>query len=57
MRYYNADGRPGTMCGNGGRCVVAFAHRLGLCSPQQLVAFEAPDGRHTALLSALAWLR
>ena len=30
MRYYNADGTLGTMCGNGARCIAAFAHDAGV---------------------------
>ena len=46
MRYYNSDGSGGMMCGNGGRCIVAFAADLGYKS----FAFEAPDGQHVAEL-------
>lgn len=46
MRYYNADGAEGSMCGNGGRCLVAFAHRLDMVSGS--CTFEAIDGLHEA---------
>lgn len=49
MIYYNADGRESTMCGNGGRCLVAFAHYLGLLVDGQCT-FEAIDGLHQAQL-------
>lgn len=48
MVYYNPDGSGGMMCGNGGRCIVAFAADLGLVQPGELIAFEAPDGLHNA---------
>ena len=30
MTYYNADGNEGSMCGNGGSCMVQFAYDTGL---------------------------
>ncbi|KAA3436268.1 diaminopimelate epimerase [Rufibacter hautae] len=48
MVYYNADGRVGSMCGNGGRCLVAFAQFLGVVEDQAY--FIASDGPHKAFL-------
>ncbi len=49
MVYYNADGGISTLCGNGSRCIVAFAARLGLVKDAQTF-FEAADGLHRARL-------
>jgi diaminopimelate epimerase len=44
MLYFNADGKPGSMCGNGGRCTIAFARELGLIKNK--TQFLAYDGMH-----------
>ena len=49
MEFYNPDGSGGMMCGNGGRCIVAFADYLGIRPADgHLYRFLAPDGEHTA---------
>jgi diaminopimelate epimerase len=46
MIYFNADGNESSMCGNGGRCLVKFAHHMGI--HKSTYHFIATDGEHFA---------
>lgn len=48
MTYYNADGYEGSLCGNGGRCIVYFARQKGVINAE--TKFEAIDGEHQAVI-------
>lgn len=49
MKYYNADGKEGSMCGNGGRCLVRFAFDIGIRKKEY--TFNAVDGEHIASIN------
>ena len=55
MEFYNPDGSGGMMCGNGGRCIVAFADALGIRpTAGGVFRFSAADGEHTGEILARA---
>jgi len=49
MDYYNPDGSGATFCGNGARCIVAFAQKLGIITNK--TEFLASDGVHKAFIN------
>lgn len=54
MKYYNADGREGSMCGNGGRCLSRFAYDIGIHKDHY--RFMAVDGEHESTFGENGWI-
>ncbi len=58
MKYYNADGYPGSMCGNGGRCAAYFAFTIGIpASSVNGYVFEANSNQYNAWITATETVR
>jgi diaminopimelate epimerase len=49
MVYFNSDGNPSSMCGNGGRCISRFAKDIGAVKNNEM-KFLAVDGEHTSIV-------
>lgn len=54
MTYYNADGKEGTMCGNGGRCLTQYAFDKGI--KKDIYTFIAIDGPHESKIDQNGWV-
>ncbi len=54
MIYFNPDGSLGMFCGNGARCIVAFAKALGVI--RNKARFKAADGSHFAFILEDNWV-
>lgn len=51
MVYFNSDGSRASFCGNGARCICAYACAMGIVEKGQKFSFEADDGFHSATCS------
>ena len=54
MIYYNSDGKVGSMCGNGGRCLTQFAFDCGI--KKDKYKFIASDGEHESFFAENNWI-